>query len=200
MLKVGLTGGIGSGKSTVARMFEMLHIPVYYADDRAKAIMNTDPGLRKKIISLFGEETYSGNQLNKPYVASLVFEDKNKLQQLNALVHPVTIADSEIWMNRQSTSYAIKEAALIFESKINVQLDVVIGVFAPVLLRMQRVTARDPITPEEAERRMKNQMDEDEKMALCDFVIINDETQAVIPQVIALHEKLLTISAERKLQ
>ena len=200
MLKVGLTGGIGSGKTTVARLFELLAIPVYYADNRAKEIMNTDPVLREKISALFGEQAYAGNELNRSYISSIAFKEKDKLLALNALVHPVTIADSEQWMQSQRTPYAIKEAALIFESKVNLQLDYVIGVFAPVILRMQRITARDPISPEEAERRMKNQMDEDEKMALCDFVIINDETQAVIPQVLSLHEKLLTISAERKLQ
>jgi dephospho-CoA kinase len=200
MLKIGLTGGIGSGKSTVAKIFELLGIPVYYADDRAKELMNTDPYLRTKIIEHFGEAAYSGNILNRSYIASIVFNNKEKLQLLNSFVHPVTIADSESWMRAQSTPYAVREAALIFESKVNLQLDYVIGVSAPQLLRIQRLTERDPVTPEEIEKRMSNQMDEDEKMALCDFVIVNDETEPVIPQVIELHEKFLSIAAEKTTQ
>src|SRR5688500_5367972 len=200
MLKIGLTGGIGSGKSTVARIFERLGIPVYYADDRAKELMNTDPYLRTKITELFGEEAYSGSQLNRSHIASIVFNNKEKLQLLNSFVHPVTIADSENWMQAQATPYAVKEAALIFESKVNVYLDYVIGVSAPLLLRIQRLTERDPVTPEAVEKRMSNQMNEEDKMALCDFVIVNDETEPVIPQVIKLHEKFLAMSSEKTTQ
>jgi dephospho-CoA kinase len=197
MLKIGLTGGIGSGKTTVARIFELLGIPVYYADDRAKELMNTDPRLRTKIIEAFGEASYTGNHLNRSHIASIVFNNKEKLQLLNSFVHPVTIADSEDWMKAQTTPYAVREAALIFESKVNLQLDYVIGVSAPLLLRVQRLTERDPVTPEEIEKRMSNQMNEEEKMALCDFVIVNDETDPVIPQVITLHEKLSALANEK---
>jgi dephospho-CoA kinase len=198
MLKIGLTGGIGSGKSTVARVLELLGIPVYYADDRAKMLMNTDAGLRQHIITAFGDGAYTGDKLNRKYIASVVFNDKEKLKLLNSFVHPATIADSEKWMQSQTTPYAVREAALIFESKVNLQLDYVVGVSAPLLLRIQRLTERDTVSPEEIEKRISSQMNEDEKMALCDFVIMNDEMQPVIPQVITLHEKFLRLAAEKK--
>ena len=116
MLKVGLTGGIGSGKTIVARIFGILGIPVYYADDRTKILMNTNPAVRESIITHFGEQSYTGNELNRSYLASIVFNDKEKLDLLNALTHPVTINDAEEWMQKQSAPYALKEAALLFES------------------------------------------------------------------------------------
>ena len=197
MLKIGLTGGIGSGKTTVARIFEILGIPVYYADTEAKRIMNEDETLRQQIIGLFGKDAYVDNTLNRSYIASMVFNHRSKLDSLNALVHPVTVADSETWMERQNAPYAIKEAALIFEASADKALDYVIGVSAPELLRIQRVTGRDNVTHEEVERRMKNQINEEEKMKLCDFVIINDERSLVIPQVLDLHE-MLKLNNEKK--
>lgn len=116
MIRVGLTGGIGSGKSTVARVFEVLGIPVYYADEATRQLMNTDEALKKEIINNFGEESYSNGQLNRPYIASIVFNDKEKLELLNALTHPATIRHANDWMQQQTTPYVIKEAALIFES------------------------------------------------------------------------------------
>src|SRR6218665_3221167 len=130
-LRVGLTGGIGSGKTTVAKIFETLGIPVYYADERAKAIMNEDESLRQKIIALFGPEAYQSHQLNRGYIAAQVFNNKEKLDMLNSIVHPATIADGDRWMQQQTTPYAIKEAALIFEAGVNKHLDYVIGVTAP---------------------------------------------------------------------
>ena len=200
ILKVGLTGGIGSGKTTVAKIFETLRIPVYYADERAKQLMNTDPELKNKIIELFGPEAYLKGQLNRPFIASVVFSDKLKLEQLNRFVHPATIADGESWMQAQTTPYAVKEAALIFESKVNLHLDYVIGVTAPAELRVRRVSERDELAVEEVKKRMKHQMSDEEKMNLCDFVIQNNETEPLIPQVISIHEKLLAFAAERNRQ
>ena len=199
MLKIGLTGGIGSGKTTVARIFEILGIPVYYADTEAKRIMNEDEALRQQIIGLFGKDAYVDNRLNRTYIASMVFNDRAKLDSLNALVHPATVADSEAWMERQTSHYAIKEAALIFEASVDKQLDYVIGVSAPELLRIQRVTGRDNVSAEEVERRMKNQISEEEKMKLCDFIIVNDERSLVIPQVLDLHEKLIVLKERKSL-
>ncbi|MBL7721106.1 MAG: dephospho-CoA kinase, partial [Chitinophagaceae bacterium] len=116
MLKIGLTGGIGSGKSTVAKIFETLGIPVYYADAEAKRLMNSSETLKKVIRQNFGEATYENDQLNRKYLAGIVFNDPEKLELLNALIHPVTINDSEQWMQQQSAPYSIKEAALLFES------------------------------------------------------------------------------------
>ena len=197
MLKIGLTGGIGSGKSTVARLFQTLGIPVYYADVEAKRLMNSSPELRQQITAVFGREAYIDNMLNRKYIASVVFDNKEKLSRLNEIVHPATIRDSEVWMQAQQSPYAIKEAALIFESHVNQYLDYVIGVSAPVGLRTRRIMARDGIGEEAVESRMQNQLDEEEKMRRCHFVLVNDETGLLMPQVLALHERFLQISAEK---
>src|ERR1700712_3937150 len=138
MLKIGLTGGIGSGKTTVAQIFEVLSIPVYYADSAAKYLMNRDPKLKEKIIKVFGTDAYKNGELDRSYLGSIVFNDKDKLSVLNSIVHPATIRESEIWMKNQMTPYAIKEAALIFEAGLEKHLDFVIGVTAPESLRIER--------------------------------------------------------------
>jgi len=195
MLKIGLTGGIGSGKSTVAKIFEVLGIPVYYADEAARRIMNENEGLKAQIIAAFGTQSYANGALNRAYLAAEVFNDKEKLERLNALVHPVTIADSNQWMARQTTPYAIKEAALIFESGTQRYLDYVIGVSSPMPLRILRATRRDHSTKEKVETVINRQLDESIKMKLCNFVIVNDEQQPVLPQVMDLHRKLLEEAA-----
>jgi dephospho-CoA kinase len=197
-LRIGLTGGIGSGKSTVAKVFEVLGIPVYYADDAARRLMNEDELLRQQIIQHFGASAYKNNQLDRPYIAGQVFNNKEKLELMNSLVHPATIRDAEQWMHKQSTPYAIKEAALIFESGSQDQLDYIIGVSAPVSLRLLRTMKRDGSTRDQVLARMSKQIQEVIKMRLCDFVIYNDEVQAVIPQVISLHEKLMNLSTKQR--
>jgi dephospho-CoA kinase len=194
MLKVGLTGGIGSGKTTVAQIFEVLSIPVYYADPAARNLMNHDPDLKKKIIAAFGPEAYQNGELNRSYLGSVVFPDTEKLNLLNSIVHPVTIRDSANWMKNQKTPYAIKEAALIFEAGLEKYLDYIIGVTAPESLRIQRVVERDHVTMEKVLDRMRHQMDEKEKISRCDFVIQNDGNQPLIPQVLAIHQSLLEAS------
>ncbi|SFQ10149.1 dephospho-CoA kinase [Parafilimonas terrae] len=194
MLKIGLTGGMGSGKTTVSKIFSVLGIPVFYADEAAKNIMNENAALKKGIINLFGKEAYVNNMLNRKYIADVVFNDKFKLDQLNALVHPVTIAAADEWANAQSSAYVIKEAALMFESPAAASLDYIIGVYAPQHLRLQRVMNRDNVSREAVLARMNNQLDETIKMKLCDFVIVNDEQTAVLPQVLDLHKKLLEMA------
>ena len=191
MLKIGLTGGIGSGKSTVAAIFEILGIPVYYADIASKRLMNENENLKSSIIKYFGDDAYSYGILNRKFLADQVFIDNEKIALLNSLVHPVTIRDAADWIEKQTTSYIIKEAALIFESGSDKYLDYVIGVESPRVLRIQRAMDRDSISQQQVEDRMSKQMDETEKMRLCDFVIMNGEQQMVIPQVLALHEKFL---------
>ena len=193
MLKLGLTGGIGSGKTTVAHIFEVLSIPVYYADSAARDLMNNDPDLKKKIITSFGPDTYKNGELNRTYLGSIVFQNSEKLNLLNSIVHPVTIRNSENWMENQKTPYAIKEAALIFEAGLEKHLDYVVGVTAPESLRIQRVVERDHVTKQKVLDRMRHQMDEKEKISRCDFVIQNDGIQALLPQVLAIHEKLLKV-------
>jgi len=191
MLKIGLTGGIGSGKTTVAQIFEVLGIPVYYADREAKRLMNEDPHLKDQITKSFGDEVYSAGKLDRAHMGKLVFENPEKLALLNALVHPATIRDAESWMKRQTTPYAVKEAALIFEGGLEKYFDHVIGVSAPQAMRLERARLRDNSTIEQVLQRMAQQMDEKEKMSRCEFVILNDGINAVLPQVLSLHVKLL---------
>ena len=197
MLKVGLTGGIGSGKSTVAAIFETLGVPVYYADKEAKRLMIEDDSLIQSIKKLLGEESYINSILNREYIASVVFNNKEKLEQLNQLIHPLTIADSLKWMSQQTTPYSIKEAALIFESNSESHLDVIIGVSAPESLRIKRVMDRDKIDEAAVRQRMSRQISEAEKIKSCDFVITNDESNLLTPQVIRIHETLMKMAAEK---
>lgn len=194
MLKIGLTGGIGSGKSTVAKIFEVLGIPVYYADDAAKQIMNTDKELKAALIKHFGDQTYQNDELNRPWLASIVFGDTEKLKLLNSLTHPATIRDANRWIQQQTSTYIIKEAALMFESDAYKYLDKIVGVSAPVELRIKRAMERDHVTRDEVLSRMNRQMNEEEKMKRCDFVIFNDEQQLILPQVLNLHERFLTMT------
>lgn len=191
MIRVGLTGGIGSGKSVVAKVFETLGIPVYYADDAAKKLMNTDEGLKKDIIKNFGADSYKNEELDRKYIASIVFNDKKKLELLNSLTHPATILDAKEWIKRQASPYIIKEAALLFESGANKDLDFVIGVYAPLQLRIKRVMKRDRISEEEILKRIAGQMNDDKKIKLCDFIIYNNEKDLVIPQIMELHKMFL---------
>jgi dephospho-CoA kinase len=194
MLRIGLTGGMGSGKSTIAKIFEVLGIPVYYADEAAKRLMNENQMLRKQIREHFGDASYEGAELNRAYIASQVFNNKEKLVLLNSLVHPLTIEDGENWMQRQHSPYTVKEAALIFESGAEKWLDYVVGVSSPLPLRISRIISRDQISEEQAGNRIKNQLDEDIKMSRCDFLIYNDEQLPVLPQVLDLHNKLIQLS------
>lgn len=199
ILRIGLTGGIGSGKTTVAKIFELLGVPVYYADEEARRIMNENEELRLSIQKEFGEAAYKNGELDRSYMASNVFQNPVKLEMLNALVHPATIRDATNWMLEQRTAYAIKEAALIFESTAAEELDYIIGVYAPVSLRIKRAMERNGVSYDEVLKRMNNQIDEDIKMKLCDFIIYNDEQKLLIPQVIELHQKLLRLAEEKPL-
>ena len=194
MLRIVLTGGIGSGKSTVAHIFNVLGIPVYSADDASKRLMAEDQALKKNIISSFGKESYTDGELNRKYLSDQVFNDSKKIELLNSLVHPATLKDAVQWMQKQNAPYVIKEAALIFESGFNKLLDFVIGVKSPLSLRIKRVMERDNVTSDQVEARIKLQIDEQEKINLCDFIIVNDEKQMLIPQVLLLHEKFLNRS------
>jgi dephospho-CoA kinase len=192
MLKVGITGGIGSGKSLVANMFKVLGIPVLNADDTAKYLMENDESLKQSLRELFGNEVYINGRLNRPFLASVVFSNEEKLSQLNKIVHPATIAYGNSWAAAQDAPYTLKEAALFFESGSYREMDKMIGVYAPAALRLKRAMARDGVGEEAIRKRMAQQMDEEEKMKRCDFVIRNDGTLSVIEQVLDIHHKLLT--------
>jgi dephospho-CoA kinase len=192
MQHLGITGGIGSGKTTVCKIFETLGIPVYYADDRAKYLMSHDPKLITGIIELFGSEAFLEPQvLNRAHIAQVAFNDKEKLSQLNALVHPAVAQDGLNWQAaQQNVPYTLKEAALLFESGSYRSLDKIIVVAAPLELRIQRVMARDGAKREEVEARISKQMPEAEKVSLADFVVNNDGVHALIPQVMTIHTKI----------
>ena len=195
MLKIGITGSIGAGKSTVAGIFKVLGVPVFDADATAKNILNTDSVLREQIAATFGSETYKNGLLDRKYLATLVFNNPNQLAKLNALVHPATIEAANIWAKHwevQGCPYILKEAALLFEAGTNVGLDFIIGVTAPVEMRIARVMERDHVTREEVLKRMQHQLDDTEKMKRCNFVIDNNEASLVIPEVLALHARFIS--------
>ena len=191
-IMIGLTGGIGAGKTMVADVFAAMGIPVFNADHAAKELMQNSPVIKEQLIKQFGDKVYEDGILNKTYLASIVFSDAYQLELLNAIVHPVTIQAAWDWAKLQTTAYVIKEAALLFESNAVEGLDYVIGVTAPIAIRKQRVMSRDQCTLKEVEKRMRNQISDTIKMRLCDKVIVNDDVQLIIPQVLKIHEMILT--------
>jgi len=195
MLKVGLTGGMGSGKSTVAGILEVLGVPVYYADAAAKRLLEEDGPLRDAITRAFGAQSYREGRIDRAWLAAHVFPDPERTRLLNSLVHPATLADAREWMQRQHAPYAVKEAALIFESGSEAGLDLVVGVRASEETRIRRVMRRDGSTREQALMRMRRQMDEDDKMSRCDRVLLNEDDSRLLPQVLALHEELLQMAS-----
>lgn len=191
MLKVGITGGIGSGKTTVCKLFELLSIPVFYADEVAKNIMHTDEKLKQNIIETFGDNAYNQEGiLNRKYIADIVFNDAEQLKSLNALVHPAVFSAFDNWYRMQSAPYIIKEAALLFESESYKKCDYNILVSAPHLLKLKRVMERDHVSAHEVELRMAKQLTDEQKQKLADFNLVNDENQLLIPQVLNLHKNL----------
>ena len=194
-MQVGVTGGIGSGKSLVCKIFTTLGIPVYNADDRAKELMVEDPGLRKAIIQIFGSNSYSEKgELNRKYLANLVFRDQGNLNKINNLVHPIVADDYNDWasMNEEAHPYIIKEAALLFESGSYRELNAVTVVTAPEELRIKRVLSRDPHRDRnQVVSIISKQLPEEELVKKSDHVIINDESQPLIQQVLDLHHKLI---------
>lgn len=190
MLKIGITGGIGSGKTTIAKIFEILDIPVYYADQEAKSLMVENPSVRQKLLSLFGKQVFSGEALNRDFISDQVFKDSDKLRQLNEIVHPAVGEHFLQWAANQKSPYVLKEAALLFESGANEQLDFVIGISCPLEQRIERVMKRNDLQKSEVMARIEHQMDDAEKMKRCDFIIFNADETPVIPQVLHLHDLL----------
>ena len=190
MKVVGVTGGIGSGKTTVCQIFEHLNVPIYYADSRAKELMASNSDLKAAIIKSFGEDSYTNGQLNRPYLAKLVFTSPEKLALLNSLVHPAVANDFEGWLEENDTvPYVLKEAAILFESGAYQDVNTSVLVIAPEDVRLQRVMKRDGSSKEEVLQRMKNQWTQERKAKLADHIINNDGTQLLIPQVLELHQK-----------
>ena len=188
MKLIGLTGGIGSGKSTVARMFEEYGIPVYYADDEAKRLMAGSPEIRSALIKTFGDESFKDGELNRKYLADMVFNNPEKLRLINAIVHPAVRKDFENWAKLQKTDWVIQENAILFESGMDKRFDKIISVTAPEVVRIKRVMQRDGVQEQQVLERMQNQWPETEKISRSDYVIRNTnltETRKHVKKIIA---------------
>jgi dephospho-CoA kinase len=191
--RIGITGGIGSGKTTVCEIFESLGIPVYYADTEAKKIMVSHHVVKKKIIEILGAEAYHNNgKPNRPYIASKIFADKQLLNSVNGVVHPAVQADSDRWFEKaiENAPYAIKEAALLVENGSYRHMDALIVVTCPEDIRIDRVMKRDHLPREKVVKKLQNQLPESDKIAVADYIIVNDGEHALIPQIIEIHHKL----------
>ena len=191
MFRLGITGGIGSGKSFVCSILEKFGVPVYYADKEARRLMNTRVDLKRAIKGVFGEEIYHDGELDRQEMGHRIFGQPDMLDKINRMVHPVVREDffkwSEAWKN---VPYVIEEAAILFESGAASEMDATVLIYAPKQLRIERVMARDGLGRSEVERRINMQMDEEEKKRLADRVILNDEKKLLLPQLVALHEDI----------
>lgn len=190
-MKLGITGGIGSGKTSVCRVFGILGIPVFSADPEAQIIMNTDRSVRNSIIDIAGKDLYADGKLNKEELASLIFNDPELLKKVNSLVHPVVFEHFREWADIQTTPYVIMEAAILFESGASKLVDRVATVVAPVEERIYRVIVRNKLTREQVTDRIKNQMDDEERIRLSDYIINNSENEMIIPVILGIHEDIL---------
>ncbi len=189
--KVGITGGIGAGKSLVCRVFSVLGIPIYDADREAKAIMAEDREVGSALKAAFGDAVFDQyGKLDRAYLSEVVFSDEKKLKQLNSIVHPAVIKAGEDWASAQTSAYSLKEAALLFESGSYKKLDFTILVTAEESIRINRVMKRDGVTEDQVRARLSKQWSDDQKLPLADAIIINDGGQSLIEQVMAIHHRL----------
>ena len=197
MIKVGLTGGIGSGKTTVANYFIELGVPVYFADYEAKKLMNSSADIKNKLILEFGEKTYQNGELNRKYLASIVFNDTNKLNIINGIVHPAVANHFAKWIKKQKSNYIIQENAIIFENTTSSIFDYIIIVTSSIEVRIERILKRDSNSKNDILSRMKNQWDDVKKIGLSDFVIHNIDLADTKKQVGQIHKKLLKIAISK---
>lgn len=192
VIKLGITGGIGSGKTTVCRVFSSLGIPVFSADTDAKEIMETDDSVIGRINSIAGRNLYVNGNLDRLGLASLIFNNHSLLEKVNLLVHPIVGDHFRKWASEQNAPYLIMEAAILFESGVSKQVDRVASVIAPVEERVNRVIQRNNLSREQILERMQNQMDDDSLIKLSDYVIHNSENDMIIPAILKIHEDILT--------
>lgn len=183
MTKIGITGGIGSGKSVVASLLEIYGIPVYIADEESKLLTATSPVIREKLIALFGTDLYTSDGLNKKRLASFIFGNPDSLKQVNAIIHPEVNRHFLAWTKRQTSQFCALESAILFESGFNNTVDISLMVYAPQEIRLQRALKRDDVAREEIERRIQSQLADEIKKERSDYIIYNDDTQALIPQI-----------------
>ncbi len=190
MIKVGLTGGIGSGKTITSTVFEKLGVPVFYADEEAKKLLSKDREVIRQLRDRFGDDIFDENGINKASLASIIFNDRDALDDVNKIIHPKVRRDFASWAEQQISAYVIMEAAILFESGGHKNMDKTILVYAPEQLRIQRVIKRDDVTEEEVRSRMRNQEKDEDKIEKADWVIYNDDTQMVLPQIIEIHNTI----------
>ena len=193
MIKIAVTGGIGSGKSYISHLLENMHIPVYNADNEAKRLTVSDAGIRGELIALLGEEVYKDGLLNKPLLASYLFSDPVHVLQINSIIHPQVRKDFTVWVERQEKCEIVgMESAILYEAGFQDTVDAVIMVYAPVELRIQRAMYRDGASEEQVRARIAAQMDDEEKRRRADFTVLNDGVQLLIPQLNRIVEQLKT--------
>jgi dephospho-CoA kinase len=189
--KLGITGGIGSGKTSVCRVFEVLHIPVFSADRVAQEIMESDTGIIKEINSLARIDLYSNGRLDRMVLANIIFNDSSLLKKVNSLVHPVVFEHFRKWVLEQTAPYVIMEAAILFESGASEVVDRIATIIAPVEERIQRVILRNKLSREQIVERMRNQMDDESRAKSSDYIINNAENEMIIPAILAIHNDIL---------
>jgi dephospho-CoA kinase len=192
-MKLGITGGIGSGKTSVCRVFNVLGIPVFSADPVAKDIMDNDPVIISKINAIVGKDMYKDGGLDRMELAKLIFNDSNLLEKVNSLVHPVVFDHFRSWELKQDAAYVIMEAAILFESGASNLVDKVASVITPVEERVERVINRNKLSREQVQERMRNQMDDDTRISLSDYVIYNSENDMIIPAILRIHEDIMKL-------
>jgi dephospho-CoA kinase len=197
-MKIGITGGIGSGKTSVCRVFKVLGIPVFSADDEARIIMDSDNEIIEEIKEIVGKDIYSSGYLDRTELARLIFNDEDLLREINGVVHPVVFEYFKKWKKSVLAPYVIMEAAILFESRAYELVDRIITVVAPVEERIERVIRRNNLTREQIIDRIKNQMPDEEKIRLSDYVIYNSEHEMIIPSILKIHEEILSITTIRK--
>jgi dephospho-CoA kinase len=190
MIKVGLTGGIGSGKTIVAKVFEQLNVPVFYADEEAKRLLYNDEEIIKQLRDRFGDSIFDENGINKASLASLIFNDSIALRDVNRIIHPRVRKEFANWAEQQTSPYVIMEAAILFESGGHKNMDYSILVYAPEDLRIQRVVERDNTTAEQVKARMRNQDKDEDKINKADWVLYNDGVRMILPQIIEIHNQI----------
>lgn len=186
-IRIGITGGIGSGKSVVSKILSLLNIPIYLSDDEAKRLTATDEAIRRELTDLLGDELYQGGMLNKQMLANFLFASAENAEKINAIIHPQVKQDFRRWCTRHSASpFVAMESAILFESGFDSEVDVVVMVYAPQEVRIQRAMMRDAASRTQIEQRIKRQMDDEAKCSKAHYVLINDDKTALIPQVLQL--------------